>query len=255
MNEITRSDKIDKLQRSEYSFPYHYIPNLYFFPNFAKIWLFGASYIAAINIFSDWFNGLNKKKVHKHMDYGCGDGGFLHVISSNYKLSSINFYGVDNDTNAVRWSSLFLKKNVKIICDDINNLPPSEYDSGSLIEVYEHIPQNECDFFLKSISNSLKNKALLFITVPSIEKKVDIKHYRHFNFEILTEEFSKYFEIVKIFGFEKRNFFTKFITKLMLTKWWYFETSITNNYLIKSYSRKKLLLNGCGRIGMIVKKK
>ena len=62
MNEITRSDKIDKLQRSEYSFPYHYIPNLNYFPNFAKIWLFGASYIAAINIFSNWFNGLNKKK-------------------------------------------------------------------------------------------------------------------------------------------------------------------------------------------------
>lgn len=250
-----RSNTIDKTQSSEYSFPYHYLPSVTGFPNFTKIWKFSVSYIAAINLFINWLKKEIKiDKTHLHMDYGCGDGGFIYHIKQINSFRNIRFFGVDNDDNAIRWAKQFLNQK-DFICGDVAQLPSSIYDSGSLIEVYEHIPPNECPNFLKHISNSLKKGASLFVTVPSLQKKISKKHYRHFDFNTLRSEFSEYFVIEDIFGFERKNLLTKLIMRIFYCKWWTVETKFTNKILIKTLQAKYSKIDRCGRIGLVLRKK
>lgn len=255
MFKSSRRIEIDKIQSSEYSFPYHYLPSVNIFPNFSKSWGFAASYIAAINLFLEFLNTIKIKDNHKHMDFGCGDGGFVNAVSLLKEFELINFYGIDFDKDAIRWASIFSKQEGNFLAGDVANLPSSEYDSGSLVEVYEHIPPDKCENFLSSIANSLKKGAPLFVTVPSIEKRLLSKHYRHFNFEVLSEEFSKYFDIVNVYGFEKKTLLSILISNLSRTSWWYFESKITNKFLINNFSKKFSSLKGCGRIVLIVLKK
>ena len=248
-----RVDSLDSIQSSQYSFPYHYIPNAKKFPNFSESWAFAPSYIAALNIFSDWFSSIPKKGDHIHMDYGCGDGGFVNALASFEDHRAVKFSGIDYDENAVRWAYLFSNGDTEFTVGDIATLPSRKYDTGSLIEVYEHIPPSECPSFLKSISVSLKKGAPLFITVPSTQKPVGDKHYRHFDFFTLKNEFAEFFDVEFVFGFEKVNFLAKLLAKVSSTRWWYFETLVTNNMLVAQFQRAHECANGCGRLAMVVR--
>ncbi len=252
----TREKEIDDLQSSQYLFPYHYLPNVKGFPNFTKIWSFSASYIAAIRLFENWFDEENKEKngKHQHMDFGCGDGGFIFHVSALKDYKNVDFFGIDFDKKAIRWANQFSNAD-SFLCGDVMDLPASSYDSGSLVEVYEHIPPSECSKFLSGISDSLKNGASLFVTVPSTQKPTGRKHYRHFDFETLIKEFEEFFVVEEIFGFERKNFINKILSRLLTSRWWYLESKITNAYLINSYSSKHVSIAGCGRIGLIVRKR
>ena len=250
-----RKTQIDKKQAKQYSFPYHYLPNANGFPNFCKDWGFSASYIAAIQLFQKWLEVESKGVAsHQHIDYGCGDGGFIYHIKSLKKFDSVEFFGIDFDEKAIKWASLFSESD-NFSNDDIGSLSSSKFDSGSLIEVYEHIPPNECKRFISCVAKSLRSGAPLFVTVPSTQKPLPAKHYRHFDFESLVGEFGEHFVVDEIYAFERKSFISKVINRLLKTKWWYLEIKFTNQYLINSYSAKHSNIKGCGRIGMVVRKK
>ena len=251
-----RKNEIDIVQASQYSYPYHYLPSVSGFPNFSKTWGFSASYIAAIHLFIEWINNNNigANKSHVHMDYGCGDGGFIYHVAAEKLSENIEFYGIDYDERAIEWAKQFSDPN-KFIYGDVANLPPSYYDSGSLVEVYEHIPPNECSNFLKNISKSLKKGAPFFVTVPSTQKAVSTKHYRHFDFETLSKEFGEYFVVENIFGFERNTIVSKIFFRLLFTHWWNLESKLTNKILINTLKRKYTELYRCGRICVYLKKK
>lgn len=250
-----RNSEIDKVQSEQYSFPYHYLPSVKGFPNFSKRWGFSASYIAAINLFADWFkNNKTAEPMHLHMDFGCGDGGFLYHVNQLGLFNEIDFMGIDSDKNAINWAKQFSQPE-RFICGDVADLPASKYDSGSLIEVYEHIPPSECPTFLKNIACSLKKGSPLFVTVPSIQKKVSAKHYRHFDFDTLLREFDEHFVTEEIFGFERKNTLTKIFNRLSSCRWWVIETKFTNRLLVNTLKSKHSKIDGCGRIGLIARKR
>jgi len=213
-----REKEVDKAQAIQYEFPYHYIPNLKDFPMLSKYWSWSVSYLAAVKIFDEWlFSNFDPRNENqRHMDFGCGDGGFLHQVSLLDKHKNIIFYGLDYDEHAINWANMFSRSN-RFTSGDIKALPASFYDSGSLVEVYEHIPPSECPEFLESLASSLKKNAPLFITVPSTQKPIEHKHYRHFDFELLKKEFEGLFLIEKVFGFEKKSFLSRLINRCFHT--------------------------------------
>jgi len=250
-----RTFEIDEIQSGQYSFPYHYLPTVKGFPNFSKQWEFSASYIAAINLFIYWFeNEMTPDAEFIHMDYGCGDGGFIYHIKNLGVFDNCEFMGIDYDNNAINWAKQF-SQTENFICGDVAGLPSSNYDSGSLIEVYEHIPPNDCPSFLKNIAKSLKQNAPLFVTVPSTQKEVSEKHYRHFDFDVLVSEFDECFSVEEVFGFERKNLLVKVIQRIFSSRWWTIETKITNQFLVNTLQSKHSQIKGCGRIGLIARKK
>ena len=251
---LDRESQIDDIQARQYSFPYHYIPSISTFPFFNKGWSFADSYLAAIRLFDNWFaDQVKEQRNHRHMDFGCGDGGFLHHIAMLGKYGEIEFFGIDSDERAISWARQFSGSN-NFLCEDIKDLPHSSYDSGSLVEVYEHIPPSECSEFLSNIADALKPGAPLFVTVPSTQKPLEAKHYRHFDLGTLAKEFEAFFSIEEIYGFEHRSFISRFFKRILKTRWWSIETKFTSEYLISHYAAKHSNISGCGRIGMTVRK-
>jgi SAM-dependent methyltransferase len=253
-----RNVSIDAVQAGEYAFPYHYIPDGTGYLKFCKYWKFSPSYIAAINLFKRWLASVIKRdngKPHKHIDYGCGDGGFLYAVNSNQKFAGVQFEGVDVDGRAIKWAENFAGKfpNLKYSCGNIDALPEEYFDSGSLIEVFEHIPPGECEAFLLAISRSLKVGAPLYVTVPSTEIPLGYKHYRHFNFESIKACFSDRFEVVDCFGFERTGVADRLLKWLMMGKRHYIEVSFVSTYIVRRFERRFSSVNGCGRIGLVLK--
>lgn len=246
---------VDSIQSTQYKFPYHYLPGPKRFPYFTKRWKFAPSYIAAIKLAEDWLLSLKAEGKHRHIDYGCGDGGFVNALLNLREWRNIAFEGVDYDENAIRWAKIFSTSPQSFNVIDLADLPAETYDSGTLIEVFEHIPPGEGERFIANLAKSLKKSALLFVTVPSSEKPVPEKHYRHFDFQQLADCFRNDFEIVEQFGFEKPDFLTRVFTGLFTNKSIYIETKPTSKHIIKSLKRKHRSLKGCGRIGLILKKR
>ena len=256
----TRNASIDTVQSGEYSFPYHYIPSPKAYLKLSKSWVYSASYIAALNLTKKWLGPLleaNKLTRHRHMDYGCGDAGFLYALNQDSEFKGIDFDGIDIDERALRWGKVFSSdiQNINLMCGSLLNLDTDTYDSGTLIEVFEHIPIDEAPDFVNGISRSLKKNSMLFVTVPSTEIPVSEKHYRHFDFESIQRCFSDQFHIVSCVGFEKSSILSKVLKKLMMQKRIYIETSVTSKFFIKEFERIFQQIKGCGRIALVLKKK
>ncbi len=257
---VSRQESIDSVQAGEYAFPYHYIPAPKGYLKFSRRWHYAPSYIAAVNLASRWLTKViasSSHGQHLHMDFGCGDGGFLFALNQDQSFRGVCFEGIDIDGRAIRWAEAFSDgcPNVKFRRQDIQTLTPCTYDSGSLVEVFEHIPPAEADTFVVAIAKSLKPGANLFVTVPSTEVPVSSKHYRHFDFDSLAGCFSDHFEVHEIFGFERGSFIGKALKSLMFGQRIYIETSLTSKYLVREFERRHDRLSGCGRIGMVLRRK
>lgn len=255
MTEAGRSAAVDLVQSSQYRFPYHYLPSPEGFPFFARHWGFSASYLAAIRLAKGWLDALPPGAPHRHMDFGCGDGGFLNALTRLMGASAVRFEGVDSNEQAIRWAKLFAIDPDCFRADDIANLPEAAYDTGTLIEVLEHIPPDEGERFLRLVARALKPSALLFLTVPSTEKPLERKHYRHFDFDTLRTCIAGTFDVVEQFGFERRTAIHKLFVKLTLNGFVYLETRPTSRYLVRQYAAKHRALRGCGRIGMVLRRR
>ena len=254
MKQKSRNSKIDNIQKNQYHFPYHFIPDVSNFPNFSKQWSFAPSYIAAINLTINWLQALGRRQVHTHMDFGCGDGAFLLTLKEQKQFHDIRFLGIDLDENAINWARLFGHTSKMFSVEDVKNINANSIDSGTLIEVLEHIPVEDLDEFITNVARSLKIGAELFITVPSTQKKVTDKHYQHFTHESLKCYLEDKFEIISMKSFDKMSFFTKILKRITRNNWYIFESRVTNKLLIhlaqKTFSKEK----GCGRHCVLVRK-
>ena len=251
-----RDSNVDKTQADEYIFPYHYIPSEFAFPKFARAWSFSASYIAAIRLFSEWLQEISLKNSnsHKHLDVGCGDGGFVNAINGTCKFPNVDFYGIDYDEKAIFWANAF-NQDAIFECADLSSLESNSFDSASLIEVIEHIPPVDLPNFIADTAAILKADGQLLVTVPSTEELVGDKHYQHFNFDKIQQIFKNDFEIISCFGFQRKTFLSRVIRKLLVSKWCYIEVKFLSNYLIETFQRRYPVLSRCGRIILILKKK
>lgn len=251
-----RNNQIDGIQSEQYKFPYHYIPSRNSFPMFSKNWRFAPSYLAALKLVEDWLVELiSPNEIHWHMDYGCGDGGFVNALREVDNLAGVQFNGVDFDSRAIAWARVFSKEDEVFQCLDVCDLPAETFDSGSLIEVFEHIPPSEGAHFVAGLAKSLKKGAELFVTVPSSQKPVEEKHYRHFDFALLEECFASDFDVIDKFGFERQTLLSKLLSKILMNRYIVVETPVTSRYLTSEFERKSNILKGCGRIGMVLRKR
>ena len=141
---------------------------------------------------------------------------------------------------------------VRYQCKDLFELPENAYDSGTLIEVFEHIPPAEAPAFVDGLARALKPGAPLFITVPSNQVPVAPKHYRHFGFDDLQACFTGRFSVRQVFGFERRDFLVRKLMRLLMRKRMYIETAATSRFIVRRFMARHQDLHRCGRIGLVL---
>lgn len=247
-----------KIQENQYSFPYHYIPEIKR-GKFSQIkyWSWGFRYLGGMQVV---FDQLEKIKFSSLIDIGCGDGRFLSELVKAYPNTDV--IGVDFSERAINLakamnpeiSSCYLKKD--IITQKISN----SYDVATLIEVLEHIPPDQLESFISAIAGLLNDKGHLIITVPHKNKPIQSKHYQHFNSLELKGILSLYFENFIFIPFDRESKILSLMQKLIGGKGNYFVLTYSKalSWFYNTYKKKYLYATderNCGRIAVVCKKK
>src|SRR3989304_8715188 len=111
--------------------------------------------------------GINPEKNDKILDVGCGDGYYLHLLSSLRK--DIHLTGLDIDSRAILFARKNLKtKKIKLIEGNIEKRLPFRKNSFNKIvmsEVVEHLSDDVKG--LSEVYRVLKPGGTLCLSVPN----------------------------------------------------------------------------------------
>ena len=246
------------IQAAEYSFPYHYLPNLDSkSPSSGRVWRFAASYIAAFRLAESWLRTeLSGKGECIHIDWGCGDGAFINTLAKSGIVpeNSIRWFGIDIDDRALAWARMFRANGVEFLTQDEFDPIENAADMLSLVEVLEHVDAEDIPDFMKAVSDSAKTGAQLFVTVPSVNKSLGLKHFRHYDFDLLVDHIGDGWNLIMIKGFEKRDLLLRLFLMLLRNKFFSFELFGFTNLIVRRLAKTYSSMENCGRIVAIFRK-
>lgn len=190
---------ISSLQDEEYNLPYHWmydknLQRLYSLRNEISLELIG------------------ELKDMKVLDFGCGDGKFTSLLTE--KTLYVN--GVDISSHALRFARCLVPEaNFSELNGNQLPFPDNNFDIVCCLDVFEHIPPVQINFWIKEIQRIMKKNGKLVFSVPSILKNTDAKHFQHFTVRKLEELLGNYFTDFHFKGyFLKLSFMHGIVDKL-----------------------------------------
>lgn len=207
------SEKFD-IQSGQYQFPYHYIVDLEN-ARFTRTLDWGMDYYSYMKHAIELVKKYADDEV---LDIGCGDGFLLnHLMLDEEVNPKVKAVGIDVDEKPIKFAQAFAHglPNLEFKLQDIQT---HEQQSKliSVIETFEHIPDDFLPTFISHIDRLLKKDGILIISVPSTAFPLVEKHYRHYTLKMLQDYFPKYTLREQYFMVYKTNISYGFI-KFLLT--------------------------------------
>lgn len=175
------------IQNSLYSFPYHYIPHFGSgqTPQIFRLLNWGLDYLTYTTYVIEYLEKIHPTNI---LDVGCGDGYVLNHLRINGSKT-----GIDLSGESIMFAKAFelaLKSNTNFRIENIFNIESEKYDCIILTEVLEHIPDSIYKQFVNKIIDLLSPNGHLIITVPTKVTPVSKKHYRHYDEEMIDDDFT-----------------------------------------------------------------
>ena len=106
-------------------------------------------------------NKINKKNIH--LDIGCGSGTFVSILNNKYSA------GVDISSKQIKFANkTYGGQQKKFFCYK-KKIPfkKNKFNSISLIELIEHLSDQEINKLMRQIHNLLKKGGKIYITTPN----------------------------------------------------------------------------------------
>jgi 2-polyprenyl-3-methyl-5-hydroxy-6-metoxy-1,4-benzoquinol methylase len=236
-----------KIQNDQYKFPYHHVVDLENFSNYES-WTFGIEYFNNMNFAIRRIKGIDFDSL---LDIGCGDGRLIFELKKIFHGRGKRMVGADLSEQAIMFAKAFNYGNGSdFFCTDAKNIE-GKFDLITLIEVLEHVRDEDLKQLAGSIEDKLAEGGHILISVPSDNSPITHKHFRHFNIELIKKTFANS-EIVESCFLNKKSFYLFF-------------THLSNSIKIKAYQRfisrmaEKFFFRGsekdCINISCLLKKK
>jgi len=219
MNSTTDQSKF-RLQDDEYGFPYHYL--LDFNQSWPQIrttrwgWEY-YSYVSQVHA------EIELLKPDSILDVGCGDGLLLNTLTSVPEKT-----GLDLSERSIRFAKAF-STDSEFHFLRVADCTQSA-DIVTLIEVIEHIPDDELPNFLDQAAKRA-NKYII-ISVPTDVFPVSAKHYRHYNESLLMQQTEHLdFDVVWQKRVFKKSLLTKILTRISCNRIFQVNSEVLQKYL------------------------
>ncbi|MHC4074936.1 MAG: class I SAM-dependent methyltransferase [Planctomycetota bacterium] len=224
-----------KTQDNQYSFPYHHIPH---FDNGGfgvrfRMLHWGFEYLCYLSHTREVVRSLAPSSV---LDVGCGDGHFIGMLDWGVERR----VGVDLSKRAVRFAKAFYH-DAEFLAVDAKELEET-FDVVSTVAVLEHIPDDECSVFLKSLEERTNNNGHIVIIVPTPTIPLSKKHYRHYDLSLLQRQLKQACvcsEIINVEYVYEKSWFIELYLRLTHNRYWFIELRVLSR-LIWSYVWKRL---------------
>lgn len=185
------------LQDQEYEFPYHHLPTLE--KGGIKLYRglkWGLDYLSYIHFVK---KKILEIKPERLLDIGCGDGRLISEIKEEVEIVE----GVDISRRAIDFARAF-NPGIKFYCKDFRQID-KKYNLVVLMETLEHISNSDIPKFVESIARKLHKNGKLILTVPSKNKPLIPKHYRHYDLNTIKNQLSSNFKIIEYYFLNKVN--------------------------------------------------
>lgn len=153
------------------------------------------------------------------LDAGCGDGRLCSIL----KEKNIQVFGNDYSIKAISFAKIY-NPTADFQVGDLTGILPYEdkfFDCIVLIEVIEHIQPELLLETITQLNRILKDNGKIIITVPHKNRKLDLKHFQHFDSSSLSDLIEPFFNVKKMFGFHKAAFFPNLIFNLIVIAYYY----------------------------------
>jgi 2-polyprenyl-3-methyl-5-hydroxy-6-metoxy-1,4-benzoquinol methylase len=223
-------------------------------PNFTQTfsWTWGLNYISSIDFV---INQIKKENFDSLVDVGTGDGRLVRELSLNFKDKKIT--GIDYSEKAINMAKAMNPKLDFVYLDITRDDFGQRFDVLTLVEVFEHIPLDQCEKFVSSLKNLLNHNGVIFLTVPHKNKPLSEKHFQHFSFKSLKEYYEKDFEVVDVFFLEKKSKVVRILKKLLENRLFILNNKFLLNLIYRVYKKHFLFAkeNNCGRMFLKLQKK
>ncbi len=208
MNNNMQNNPLFDLQDMAYEFPYHYLPwidnDKYFRLHRQLTW--GLDYMTYMSFIAELISQNHPKSL---LDVGCGDGRLIYMIKSIVPSVS----GVDLSERAIAFARSF-NPDVQFICGDVAKIS-EKYAWLTLIEVLEHIPDQQMPEFVCNIARLVQEDGVLLISVPTVNISLHEKHYRHYTLTSLKDTILPYFEIENYWWLYRLGILEKLIQSIL----------------------------------------
>lgn len=211
--DVPKNKVDDKFQRQEaqYAFPYHYLPDLVNgVPTISQRMLWGIEYLTYMQFVKELI--VDKLKPTSLIDVGCGDGRLVHMLEDQVP----NVVGVDLAEQAIALARAFNPER------EFHAVPvsqvPGEFDVATMIEVMEHISDEDLPQLISDVADRLSPKGHLVISVPTTNMPINVKHYRHYTVEILNKQISAHFEMLEDWFVVRNSLSFSLITGLICNR-------------------------------------
>lgn len=141
------------------------------------------------------------------LDIGCGDGR----ISAQFSERGARVVGLDMVERAIGFARLLVPDASFAVHDAREpiagrHVEPGSVDRAYMIDMYEHIPPEDCPRVLANVLATLKPDGKFTLTVPSKLIPQGPAHYRHFDpAEIRSELQAAGFALVHMHGQERQG--------------------------------------------------
>ena len=206
------------MQAGQYSFPYHYIPQITedgTGTRFRSL-AWGLEYLCYQNHVLRTVMDLGATSA---LEVGCGDGHLINNLSSIPKR-----LGVDLEPKAIELARA-LGKDAKFQCMDARQLD-EQFDVVMAVEVLEHIPDDDVPGFLQTLVDRTRPGGHVIITVPTTVLPLNPKHFRHYDEAILSEQLHPQLsrlKDIKMSRVYREPWWLSFYLKATLNRFWIWE--------------------------------
>lgn len=163
-------------QDDQYTFPYHHVPHFdaQGCPRITRTLGWGIEYLCYMGHVVDIVRRLEPDSI---LDVGCGDGRLLAMVPQVRRRK-----GIDLSKRAISFAKAFSDADFDTC--DVSEIE-EEFDVVSLIEVLEHVHDDDAAEFLRIAAERTNRNGKLIISVPSNARPVHRKHYRHYDVKTL----------------------------------------------------------------------
>lgn len=206
--------KIRSLQELQYEFPYHYLPYLQQgVPRLHRCLSWGLEYLTYTSFVVEL---IRRSAPESLLDLGCGDGRLIDMIENSVPQVS----GVDLSERAIAFARAF-NPGIEFMCTDIATLS-AEYECVTLIEVLEHIPDEQYNMagFVRNVARLVKRDGRLLVSVPTINVPVNRKHYRHYDLALLEATLEPFFKIERHWWLYRRGMCEQLLRSMLVNRFY-----------------------------------
>lgn len=241
-------------QDRQYNFPYHHVGQ---YRNGFKASYYVRYALKHITSLEWIISKIHSVPFQSLCDLGCGDGRLVYELDLEFPDRQIQ--GIDYSERSINLAKGIHPEGSFKQLDILEDHLDEQFDLVTLVEVFEHIPLEDCRQFAEKASALVKNKGHLLITVPHKNLPVSKKHFQHFSEESLWKYFQTWFDLVEVQYLEKKSRGRLYwYYRLLKNKLFVLNNRTVLNWIFQGYKKHLLIANSekdCERLFFLLKKK